>query len=338
MGKHERQEIENAEKIVVGLLNQKKIPEYHKKNKWISHCYGLVKVIKEDFKELQKVDHVGNVYGGNEVGDIKLLTGGGTQWNYIELKMSESKKGKGTLANISQDALTNSNLFNSNNTMSWSGFRGNNNFEDQILSELNRYKNYPSKLNKGSNNQQIINKGAYLKEQFFDFTKKKGNIANIVHKYTKVPGINDVASIIYNITYNAKNDKLNYLRYLSQFDLNIENLKKFIVAMLIGYHTQEQLEYILKISYENIFIILETYYVYYTNERKGTIVISKDDLGKEIRDIIDSEVNIIFPANQTNCIVTSNGSNLLRIVLHWKNKFQGIQTPCLNIFKEFLKK
>ena len=335
MGRHERLEIENAEKIVVDLLNSNTISEEMKQNKWLKHAYRLKEEIEHDFKEIKRAEHIGNIYGGYEIGDIKLLIDGMPDWTYIELKMSESKKGKGTLANISQNALSTSNLFKLKNILSWSEFREKNNFSNIILNKIDEYKDYPSNLHKGSSNTQIINKGAFLKRLFTDVTKKKGNIANIISNYIRNSKIGNVATIISDIVNTAKIDKIGYLKYLSRFEQDIKNIKKFIIAMLIGYHTQKQLHYILNIPYDEIFKILDTYFVYYTNENKGRVVVSKDDIGKEIRDIIKSDVKIIFPEDQTNCIIQSNSNNVLRVVFHWKNKFQGIQTPCLNIFKEF---
>ena len=335
MGRHERLEIENAEKIVVDLLNGNSISEDMKQNKWLKHAHRLKEEIERDFKDIKRAEHIGNIYSGYEIGDIKLLIDGMHDWTYIELKMSESKKGKGTLANISQNALTTSNLFKPKNILSWSEFRENSNFVNIVLNKINEYKDYPSNLHKGSSNIQIINKGAFLKRLFTDVTKKKGNIANIISEYIRNSRIGNVATIIFEIVNIAKKDKISYLKYLSRFEQDIKNIKKFIIAMLIGYHTQKQLHYILNIPYDEIFKILDTYFVYYTNEMKGKVVVSKDDLGKEIRDIIKSDVKIIFPEDQTNCIIQSNSNNVLRVVFHWKNKFQGIQTPCLNIFKEF---
>jgi len=335
LGRHERLEIENAEKIVVDLLNSNTISEEMKQNKWLKHAYRLKEEIEHDFKEIKRAEHIGNIYGGYEIGDIKLLIDGMPDWTYIELKMSESKKGKGTLANISQNALSTSNLFKLKNILSWSEFREKNNFSNIILNKIDEYKDYPSNLHKGSSNTQIINKGAFLKRLFTDVTKKKGNIANIISNYIRNSKIGNVATIISDIVNTAKIDKIGYLKYLSRFEQDIKNIKKFIIAMLIGYHTQKQLHYILNIAYDEIFKILDTYFVYYTNENKGRVVVSKDDIGKEIRDIIKSDVKIIFPEDQTNCIIQSNSNNVLRVVFHWKNKFQGIQTPCLNIFKEF---
>ncbi len=335
MGKHERLEIENAEKIVVTLLNNNPISEDMKQNKWFKHVYMLKEEIEHDFKEIKRAEHIGNIYGSYEIGDIKLLIDGMPVWTYIELKMSESKKGKGTLANISQNALTSSNLFKHKNILSWSEFREKNNFSNIILNKIDEYKDYPSNFHKGSSNTQIKNKGAFLKRLFTDVTKKKGNIANIITKYIRNSKIGNVATIISEIVHLAKIDKISYLKYLSRFEQDMENIKKFNIAMLIGYHTQEQLHYILNIPYDGIFKILDTYFVYYSNEKGGRVVVSKDDLGQEIRDIIKSDMKIIFPEDQTNCIIQSNSNNVLRVAVHWKNKFQGIQTPCLNIFKEF---
>jgi len=149
LGKHERQEVENAEKTVVNYLNNKKISEVQKKNKWINHCTNLVATIKKDFDSVEKAKHIGNIYGKGEIGDIKILPEGNPDWIYIELKMSESPLSKGTLANISQNALTNSNLFLDNNLLSWSNFRKKKRFTQKIISELNKYRNYPLGLNIG---------------------------------------------------------------------------------------------------------------------------------------------------------------------------------------------
>ena len=192
---------------------------------------------------------------------------------------------------------------------------------------------YPSNLGSGSINNQIKKKGAFLKKKFIEKTGNK-NIANIVCKYINTPSISQVASIICTIIKLARQDKIDYLNYLKDFEQDPEHIKKFIIAMYIGYHTREQLNHILNLKYNNIFKILNTYYVYYTNERKGKILVSKDDLGKEIQEIIKSDVKIAFADDQTNCIIQSNDKKILRVVYHWKNKFQGIQTPCLNIFKE----
>ena len=330
LGKHERQEIEDAERIVVDLISNKNISAKQKKNKWIKHSIETVKAIKRDFEDIKQAEHIGNMYGAGEIGDIKILT---DDWIYIELKMSESEKGKGTLANISQEALTASNLFKKEDIISWSEYRDHFKFPKRVLDLLNEYKGYPSNLGSGSTNNQIKKKGAFLKKKFVE---KKGNkkVEIEVCKYINTHSISQVASIICSIIKLARQDKIDYLNYLKDIEQNPEQIKKFIIAMCIGYHTRKQLNHILNLNYDDIFKILNTYYVYYTNVIKSKIIVSKEDLGKEIQDIIKSDVKIAFADDQTNCIILSNDKKILRVVYHWKNKFQGIETPCLNIFKE----
>ena len=59
----------------------------------------------------------------------------------------------------------------------------------------------------------------------------------------------------------------------------------------------------------------------------------------EAWNLLDKEIYILFRENQTNVLLSfmndkGNEILILRIVFHWKNKFQGIETPCLNIFDE----
>lgn len=337
MGKHERLEIENAEKIIIDLLNNRGLSENQLKNKWIKHCYELEKAMKRDFSEIREAKHIGNLYGKGEIGDIRILTNENPNWIYIELKMSESPKGKGTLANISQNALTTSNLFIGNNVFSWNTFRKRNNFNQKVIHELNKYKEYPISLNKGSVNTQISNKAEYLKKKFQDFfgLSKRTSISDKVCKQINTKSIAEIAQICCNIVKMAREDKISYLSYLKQIKQDDDNIKKFTIAMLIGYHTEAQLNHILSIPYKEILKILDFYYVYYTNEKGSTITISSDDLGRDVNQIIKGNIKIEFPEDQTNCLIKSDSKTLIRIVFHWKNKFQGIETPCLNIFKEF---
>lgn len=337
MGKHERQEIENAEKILVDLLNKKDLSNTQVRNKWITHCFELEKVIRRDFGKIKSAEHIGNIYGKVEIGDIKILTEKNTNWLYIELKMSETPKGKGTLANISQDALTTSKLFSGSNVLSWNNFRKKKYFDQKVINELNKYKNYPDPLDRGSTKTQISKKGAFLKKRVQKFFRlsPKTSIANFVCKHIKTKGIAEIAQICCNIINIARKDKISYLTSINEITQDEDNIKKFAIAMLIGYHTRTQLNYILSIQYHEILIILESYYVYYTNEKKGKIRVSSDNLGKDISQIIKGNIRIEFPKDQTNCLIKTDNKTLLRIAFHWKNKFQGIETPCLNIFKEF---
>ena len=150
------------------------------------------------------------------------------------------------------------------------------------------------------------------------------------------PNICEIATIIQEIVNIARNDKLAYIQYLRCLNQNTELIKKFTISILLGYHTMEQLNYILSIPYQEVYNLLERYYVYYTNIRDDNIIVTREELGALVREIISNDLIIYFPHNRTNCIIQNdNGDNILRIVIHWKNIFQGISTPCLNIFKNY---
>jgi hypothetical protein len=113
MGKFERGEAEKLEKDVVKILN--------------SHPYAsnLANRIREDFQnQIINAKFIGRNY--NEPCNIKLNLNN-NRIVYIELKLL--RIGRGTRANLSQNALTNFNLFSGKNIKSWSSFRKENNFE-----------------------------------------------------------------------------------------------------------------------------------------------------------------------------------------------------------------
>lgn len=334
MGRHERQEIENAEKIVVKLLNNQELDPKDSKNKWFEHAQVISIKILKDFGTIKEARHIGNIYNTSEIGDIKIIKEETSNWRYIELKMSENPKSKGTLANISQDALSNAKLFGNGIINPWSKFRAIKKYSTKIQILLNQYSNYPAECNRGTIVEQIENKARHLRDLFKKVTKIRGNIANKVCNYKSHHNIKEIATILCKISNFAKMDKIEYLVYLSKFEQDEENIKKFTIAMLIGYHTQLQLNYILGLPYQNITNLISHYSVYYTNQSESKIVASSDDLVEEAKKIINSQVGILIPNNQTNLLITMNGRIILRVVLNWKNVFQGIKTPCLNIFKE----
>jgi len=55
MGKHERQQIEEAEKIIVKLLNSQKINNLDRKNHWFGHASAVAEKIKKISPILRKL-------------------------------------------------------------------------------------------------------------------------------------------------------------------------------------------------------------------------------------------------------------------------------------------
>jgi len=89
---------------------------------------------------------LGNRY--NNTGDI-LITPRKDKY-FIEVKMSDTKLGTGTKANISQNALTENHLF-AGQIRSWSQFRQKKGHDKWVNYYLNLFTKYPRKISKITN-------------------------------------------------------------------------------------------------------------------------------------------------------------------------------------------
>jgi len=125
-----------------------------------------------------------------------------------------------------------------------------------------------------------------------------------------------------------------YLSVLNKSEINKDRLKKFVILLLSGFHTQK----ILSVKMEKKLSLDKAdknYDVYYLYKKTGQIVkeYGPEDLYKISSECFDIEIK----EGETNLVVflvdNKTRVNLIRIVFHWKNKFGGIETPCLNIFK-----
>lgn len=313
MGKHERKSIEEAEKIIVKILSSKTLNGFDKRNHWFNHAFSIAKRIKKDFPKITLARHLGNSY--DNTGDIMIIFNG--KKFFIEIKMSDTKSGIGTKANISQDALTENYLF-TRNIKSWSKFRQEKNHDKWVNDFLNQFTNYPQNILKITNPAtQKEEKARYLRK----LAKKRNKKAK---------------SILDDIQKKDKKEKIEYLTYLSSQKQQKKMIKRFFILITLGIHRKEELENLIK--KDDFFQKLKNFFVYYSNFNKGKIVIRKEDAGKRIEQILKkySDFKIIFPVKVSHCKIVGvkgkNSKQLLQIVFHWKNIAQGIKTPCLNIF------
>lgn len=314
MGKHERRQIEEAEKIIVKILNSQKLTNSDRKNYWIDHAFAIAKKIREDFLKIKKARHLGNRY--DNTGDILILSN--KKEFFIETKMSDTKTGIGTKANISQDALTENFLFK-NDPKSWSELRSDKKHEEWVNDYLNRFVKYPKYILKITNLiLQKEEKARYLRE----LKKRKNKIAE------------DILNLIHE---RDKKEKIEYLNYLKGQKQQREMIKRFFILITLGIHKKEVLENLIKSN--NFFQEIQNLFVYYSNIFRGKVIVRKEDLGEKVRRILEkfSDFAIVLPKNVTHCKIVGikkSGSQepFLQIVLHWKNIAQGIKTPCLNIF------
>jgi len=313
MGKHERQSIEDAEKIIVKILNSQKIGESNKRSHWFNHAVAITEKIKRDFPNITSARHLGNRY--DNTGDILIISK--KNKFFIETKMSDTKAGIGTKANISQDALTENHLF-MGKVKSWSRFRQEKNHDKWVNDLLNQFTNYPQSIRRIPNPiAQKEEKARYLRN-----LKAKGN--------------KKVESVLKNIHERDKKEKIEYLTYLNKQTQRKEFIKRFFILITLGIHRKEELENLMK--KDNFFQEIQNLLVYYGNAHKGRIIARREDVGERIQKILKkyTDFRIIFPERLTHCkIIGIKGEAfkpLLQIVFHWKNIAQGIKTSCLNIF------
>lgn len=313
MGKHERQLIKEAEKIIVKVLNSRSLNTSDKKNRWLNHAFTMAEKISNDFKNISSARHLGNRY--DNTGDISIISN--SDKFFIEVKMSDTKLGVGTKANISQDALTDNHFFKGK-VKSWSKFRQEKNHDKWVNSSLNQYRRYPRRILKIANPiTQKEEKARFLRD-----------LANKGNKKAK--------SILSNIREKDRKEKIEYLAYLNSQEQQNEMIKRFFILITLGIHIKEVLGDLIR--KDNFFREIQNLFVYYANYHRGKIVIRQEDAGEKIRKILKrySDFKIIFLKGLTHCKIVGIKNKipepLLQIVLHWKNIAQGIKTPCLNIF------
>ena len=297
---------------------------------------AVIRKIKKDFN-VNKAVFIGRSY--DEPGDIKLFLAD-NKTAYVELKLVEY--GKGTRANLGQDILTELKLFSDGRVLSWSEFRKRRNFDNIVLEKLNQYKYYDKASLSKYKGSEKERKGRFLRDLL---KPRPGEAVETVAERSlnnPDPRISEAAKIVKEILEIARLDKLEYIKYLRSLKQDPENIKRFVILVLSGVHKED----IMKTIYttfdrfiENLLkgmFIYKTYYV-----KKKTCEICVEDLTLLISKLVKSkDFRITFPANETNIVIeffdpdTKSWRRFLRIVFHWKNVFQGIATPCLNIFDE----
>uniref|UniRef100_A0A7J2TB30 Uncharacterized protein n=1 Tax=Ignisphaera aggregans TaxID=334771 RepID=A0A7J2TB30_9CREN len=330
MGKFERGEAEKLEKDVVDLLNSRGVQAPHICSQRVS------KRIREDF-DVRRAEFIGRTY--SEPGNIKLFLADG-RVAYIELKLVES--GKGTRANLGQNALTEFGLFEGDVVLSWQEFRRRKNFDGEVLKRLNTYSYYDKvKLSKYRGGEKE-RKARYLRDILRPKPGEAVETAVRRAMNSQDPALKQAAKIVEEILELARVDKLEYIEYLRSLRQDPKSIKRFTILILLGIHKEDNLrkafrefDQLIKSLKEELFVY-RTYYI-----RKRDCEICAEDLTTLISKLLrSSDFRITFPPNETCCVIeyrdpdSGAWEKLLRVVFHWKNVFQGIATPCLNIFDE----
>lgn len=313
MGKHEREQTETAEKIIVKILNMSELTDYDKKNHWFRHAQKIAEEIDKDFHHRDKVAHLGNEY--DSTGDILVVVGG--KKDYIEVKMSDSKLGIGTKANIGQDALTENNLF-AEQAIAWSTFRRRQKHDLWVNEYLDVFDKYPRDILSIANAEEK----KCAKARFLRDLKNRGDQRAI--------------DIIDKIRRRDQEEKWKYLEYLSKKKQKHEAIKRFFALITLGVHNKNQLKKLM--STVGFLEEIDTLIIYYANLHQQQVSIKKIDAGRRVKTALTtySCFRIRFPEKRGFCQIEGLCDGvffpLMQIVFHWKNIMQGIKTPCLNIF------
>jgi len=336
MGKAEREVVESAEIIVCKLLSGERMSRKDGKHPFFDLCEELAKSIKRDIPDLIRAEHIGNEYG--TLGDIRVIRRKKTGDRFLELKFLDPKSGVGTLANISPDAFVKADIFNA---ISYSEFLREEGHYEWVEGYLDAFGFY-KKLKKRVGTKSIIyEKAGYLKE-FLGISKSHHVEVDLKNISPGKSALSDskrrAVEIIRDIIERDRKERKKYLRILQGSTLNKEKLKKFSLALLTGNHTEEMVYEFMNVDLDLMKDALSTssYDVWYAY--KETLAVVKEDQSRLIT-LIDSEFGVKFLEDKTSFLIFYKESNadqekdLLRVAMHWKNKFQGIQTPCLNIFR-----
>ena len=233
--------------------------------------------------------------GGTHNGNDYSTRGDVILPNGTEVELKYLKSGKGTLGNITQDAFTIYDIFD---CLSWSVQRKESGYNEQRKDILKIYN--PKVSDKDGTS--IVNSIKDIKDE------DKEKIINLANK-----------------------NKIEYIKLLSKSNYNKEKLAKFVMLMIGGFHTIKMIKANMDKSIDDIKnIATDKYkivYIYPDGNKEEDI--------KKIMDIFEDidKFNIDFKeCKQQNIVIRYDKIPILQVVFHWKNKFQGIKTPCLNVF------
>jgi hypothetical protein len=330
MGKAERESVEKAEIIICKLLNKKTLSDTEKRHPLFGLCQKFCQTLWDDFGTKIRAQHIGNDY--NTPGDIKLLVGD-TREIFVEIKFLQHKGDTGTLANISLDALTDHAIIRAE---SRSDFMKRNGHYERVVAEMRKVPGF-EKIPTGFTQTSVYDIAGQFKEIMGAGDNSVEKVAKkILIDRTSDPMRIRVARAVLNIIQFDHDERIEYINILKKASGTIDKnkLKRFTLLLLSGSHTHDAIEKGMETPIEE-WLGRNNYEIYYLYKDCNNIV-RNDKIA--LAALADCEYDIDFKNQQLNIMIyrISNGEkkNTLRLVLHWKNKFQGIQTPCLNVFQE----
>jgi len=329
MGKHERGWVEATEKLTARLANGAEPDDDLTDDGRRDLAEALAERIEADFPERTAVRHAGNSY--DSLGDLIVESPGGE--TFVEAKFVASG---GTRANLGQDTLTDFELFEG--ATAWSDFREEIGFPEDREALLREFDDYPDDVRDWSYKSAVYDRAKHLKN-VIDVSRGQ-NTGSRADEVLVDPDATETqreaARIINAILELDREEKLAYFDHLREAEQNPRNVETFAHLIVCGYHTADALEEHFDRDLDEIKRLIETdaYRLYEVNKNSGTVTV--ENPSQLLADFEWEDTRIEIPEDGTSVSVVTgplgNRRRVLNIAYNWKNKFQGIQTPSMNVF------
>ena len=329
MGKHERGWVEATEKLTAQLANGAEPDADLEAQGRPDLAEALAERIEADFPARTAVRHAGNSY--DSLGDLIVETGDGE--TFLEAKFVASG---GTRANLGQDTLTQFELFE--DATAWSDFREEIGFPEDREALLRQFDDYPDDVRDWSYKSAVYDRAKHLKN-VLDVSRGQ-NTGSRADEVLADPDATETereaARIVNAILDLDREEKLAYFDHLREAEQNPRNVETFAHLIVCGYHTADALEEHFDDDLDEIKRLLETdsYRLYEVNKNSGAVTV--ENPSELLAGFEWEDTRVEIPEDGTSVSVVTgppeNRRRVLNIAYNWKNKFQGIQTPSMNVF------
>ena len=329
MGKHERGWVEATEKLTAQIANGDDPDDDLSDAGRLDLAEALADRLRSDFPDVTAVRHAGNSY--DSLGDLIVETP--DTETFVEAKFVA---GGGTRANLGQDTLTQFELFE--DATAWSDFREAIGFPEDREALLREFDDYPDDVRDWSYKSAVYDRAKHLKD-VLDVSRGQ-NTGSRADEVLADPDATETqreaARIVDAILDLDREEKLAYFDHLREAKQNPRNVETFAHLIVCGYHTADALAEHFDGDLDEIKRLLEAdaYRLYEVNKNSGTVSVENPSELLAGFDWRDTRVEV--PEDGTSVSVVTGPPDdrrrVLNIAYNWKNKFQGIQTPSMNVF------
>ena len=329
MGKHERGWVEATEKLTVQVAHGADPGDGLTDAGQLDLAEALAERIQRDFPDRTGVRHAGNSY--DSLGDLIVEAADGE--TFLEAKFVASG---GTRANLGQDTLTDFGLFV--DATAWSDFREEIGFPEDRRALLRRFDGYPDDVRDWSYKSAVYDRAKHLKN-VIDVSRGQ-NTGSRADEVLADPDAaeteREAARIVNEILELDREEKLAYFDHLRAAEQDPRAIETFAHLIVCGYHTADALREHFDDDLDEVKRLLETdsYRLYEVNKNSGSV--SVENPSELLAGFEWQDTRVEIPEDGTSVSVMTgppgDRRRVLNIAYNWKNKFQGIQTPSMNVF------